>query len=319
MRIRSRAIAPGKFRPLNFPNRLLPYVGLAAANVMLGTVPILVRLAQAEGMPTLSIATLRVLLAVILLAPHLLSRHRSALRALTRRDLRLLALAGLANSLFFVMFFGSLEHTSVLIASVFSGTNPLWVALMEVFILRAALRRHLWIGLGLVLVGGALFALSGGGGAVDLGSSPLLGGGMALLAAVGSGSYYILGRAVRQRVGALVFLWVMLLATLTVLLSIALLSGTPLTGFSVQGYVWVVLLAVGAQIIGQASIAYTLAHLSPTFVSIALQISIIISALLALLLFAEVPQAAQMIASAVIVAGVIRVLMRPAEPVSADR
>ena len=77
---------------------------------------------------------------------------------------------------------------------------------------------------------------------------------------------------------------------------ICLITGTPLAGHTPQAYFWAILMAVGAQIIGQASISYALAHLPPTFISIVIQLSVLISAALALLLFQEVPQALQIAA-----------------------
>jgi drug/metabolite transporter (DMT)-like permease len=290
---------------------LLPALAMIAANLTLATVPILVRLAQGEHMPSMAVATLRLLFAVLLLTPYILNNRRAELRLLTRRDAALISLAGFSSAMFFVFFFSSLEHTSVLIASVFSGTSPLWVALAEVVVLRSVLRRNIWIGLALVLAGSALFAFSGGGAAVALGSNPALGGAMAVVAAMTTAGYMLPARTVRRRLSALVFLWLMLLVALVVMLIICLVTGTPLAGHTAKAYFWIILMAVGAQIIGQASISYALAHLPPTFISIVTQLSVIISAALALLLFQEVPQPLQIAASVVIVAGVLRVITIP--------
>jgi drug/metabolite transporter (DMT)-like permease len=293
------------------PKSLLPAAAMIAANLTLATVPILVRLAQAEHMPTMAIATLRLLFAVLLLTPYILNTRRAELSRLTRGDAALIVVSGFSTAMFFVFFFSSLEHTSVLIASVFSGTSPLWVALAEVFVFRTVLRRNLWIGLALVLAGSALFAFSGGGTAVALGDNPVLGGGLAVVAAMTNAGYMLPARAVRRRLSTLVFLWLMLLVALAIMLIICLMTQTSLIGYSIQSYFWVGLMAVGAQIIGQASISYALAHLPPTFISIVIQLSVIISAGLALLLFQEMPQPLQIAASVVIVFGVLRVILRP--------
>lgn len=290
-------------------NSLLPALAMIAANLTLATVPILVRLAQAEHMPTMAVATLRLLFALLLLTPYVLSTRRAELSRLTRRDMALIAVSGFSTAMFFVFFFTSLEHTSVLIASVFSGTSPLWVALAEVIVFHTVLRRHIWIGLALVLAGSALFTFSGSG--VALGDNPLLGGALAVIAAMTNAGYMLPARTVRRHLSALTFLWLMLLVALAVVLLICVITGTALTGYSTESYFWVVLMAVGAQIIGQASISYALAHLPPTFISIVIQLSVIISAGLALLLFQEVPQPLQIAASVVIVIGVLRVILRP--------
>ncbi|MBZ0300968.1 MAG: DMT family transporter [Anaerolineae bacterium] len=301
------------------PKSTLPYLAIIAANFGLATVPICVRLAQGEHMPSLTIATLRLLLAAVLLAPYILSRHRDELRSLTRKEMALIGIAGFSSAMFFILYFNALEYTSVLISSVFTSTAPLWVALLEVVVLKGVLRRNLWIGLVLVLLGSALFAISGSGAAVTLGNNPVLGGAMSLIAAVASGAYLIAGRVVRRRLSALVFLWLMLLVAVTVALIFSLLTGTTLTGYGVQGYLWVVVMTLGAQIVAQSSISYSLAHLSPTFVSISTQVSIILSTIVALLLFQEVPQPLQILASLVMLAGVFRVVYTPRPSVQTAR
>lgn len=291
--------------------RKLPYAAVILGSVMLGTVPIFVRLAQAEGVPTLAVSTMRLGFGAALLAPVVLLRHRDSLLRLTRRELALSALAGISTTLFFFLFFGALEFTSVLIAGVLSTTNPLWVAFMEVGLLRTRLNRSVWIGLFTVLAGSVLFGLSGMGEGITLGSSPLLGGAMALLAAWGSGAYFLMGRVVRSRVPALVFLWVALLSGSLFALAIIALTRTPLLGYGAAGYVWILLMTLCAQIVGQVAIIYSLAYLQATLATIIIQFSVIISAVLAVFIFHEHPQPLQLVASAVILFGVTRVLVTP--------
>ena len=289
----------------------LPYLAITVGILMLATTPILVRLAQQEGLPSLAIANLRLIFAVTLLAPWVLGRYHAEIRALTRQELALIVVAGITIALFFVFFFNALTYTSVLIAGVLNGTNPLWVALMEMALLKGRLNRHVWLGLLLALAGSALFAVSGADSGVDVGENPLLGGGLALLAAFMAAAYYIIGRRVRARVSALPFLWLALVTGTITALSFALLTRTALTGYSVSGYLWVLLLTLGPQIMGQICIAWSLAHLTPTLVAIALQSANILSAVPAFFIFHEEPEALQILASAIILAGVMRVIVRP--------
>lgn len=214
---------------------------------MLATTPILVRLAQHEGLPALTVANLRLLSAVTLLAPFALGGYRAEMRQLTRRELVLIGLGGMAIALFYMFFFSSLAYTSVLISGVLTGTNPLWVALMEIAFLKSRLTRNLWLGLALALAGSALFALAGNG-TLDTGDQPLLGGALALVAAVMTAVYYVVGCRVRARVSALPFLWLVLMTGAVMALLIAALTHTALTGYRAQGYVGALLLTFGPQI-----------------------------------------------------------------------
>lgn len=287
-----------------------PWLAVIVGTLMLATVPIIVRQAQAEHMPSLSIAALRLMFGALILTPYVLARHATELRQLTRREFGLMALAGIGTTLFFVFFFSSLTLTSVLIAGVMTATNPLWVAFMEVAFLKNRLNRNIWVGLALVLVGSALFSLAGLGGGIELGTNPLMGGLLALLAAGGTATYFTLGRVVRARVSAFVFVWVALLAGSIFATFMLVLTQSALTGFSTQGYIWVLLMTLGAQVIGQVSLIYALAHIPATRVAIVLQFSVVISAVLAVFAFQEQPDPLQIVASVVILAGVIRVIVR---------
>ena len=290
---------------------IFPLLALLLTSVMLATVPIFTRLAQGEGLPTLAIATLRLLMAVILLTPYVLARYRDDLRRIQRRDLILIGLAGLCTTMFFVFFFNAIAHTTVLIAAVMNGTSPLWAVLVEVLILKVMFRRSVWIGLVLVLAGSILYAFPAGDTALTPGDNPILGGGLALMAALVNASYVLLVREIRRHVAILPFLWLMLVAALSIALVFALITQTPLTGFEPQGYLWVLLMTLCAQIIGHASLAYALTHVPATLGALTTQLAVIFSAGMALVLFQEVPHPLQIIASVGILAGVALVIFQP--------
>ena len=288
--------------------RWLPYLVLAAALVIMSLGAIFVRLAQAEHMPSLVIATLRYGCAVLLLSPYVLLHDRAEIKRLTRRDGLFIGLAGAAFSFALFSFFTSLENTTVLISNLFTNTSPLYVALMEVLILKTLLSRQAWLGIIMALAGGALFALAGLGSGETLGANPLAGVALALGSALLSSVYYIVGRLVRPRVSTPVYLWLMLLVGFVILLVITLVTSTPLTGYAAKGYVWVLLVTITGQLLGQAMLIYCLAHLPATFVSVSMLGQVILSAVLAFIVFKEAPGPVQIVASGVILAGVMTVI-----------
>ena len=297
--------------PALLPKTALPYLAVMTTGLMLATVPILVRMAQAEQVPSLTIASLRVAMAVLILSPHALRHHRHEMRHLGRRDLTLISVAGLCGALFFVFFFNSLAHTSVLIASVLNGTQPLWVAVMEVVLLRTLLRRRVWMGLALVLAGTTLFVIPTEGSGIALGDQPVLGGALALLAALVGACHFIAGREVRRRVSTMTYLWLSLVVALLISLGFVLAAGDAIIGFAPSAYLWILLMAIGAQVIGHFALAYALAHIPATLAAIISQSSVIISGLLALALFQEYPQPLQLVASLLILMGIALVILQP--------
>lgn len=266
------------------------------------TAAIFIRYAQGEGLPSLIIAAGRLTLAALLLTPFALRAHRAELAALQRGDLLLGAASGFFLAIHFATWIASLEYTSVLISVVFVSTSPLWVALLELFFLKVRLGALVWVGLVIALVGGV--AIGAASGLSDVGSSPVLGGGLALAGAVAIAVYLVIGRKLRAKLSLLPYIWVVYGFAALFLIAFVTLAGLPITGYSPNGLIWIVLLALVPQLVGHSSFNYALRYLPATFISIATQMEPIASAALALIIFREQPTEVQIIGSLAILAGV---------------
>ncbi|MBZ0301039.1 MAG: DMT family transporter, partial [Anaerolineae bacterium] len=198
-----------------------------------------------------------------------------------------------------------LELTSVLISVVLVTTSPLWAALLERLFLKAHLTRLVVAGLILAVAGGILIGLPGSGSALTLGSSPLFGSLLALGGAVAVAVYLVIGRSVRPKLPLLPYIWLVYgTAALFALLAV-LLTGSQVAGYRPQGYLLLLAVALFPQLIGHSSFNYALKHLSATYVGVASQLEPVSSAVLALIVFNEVPGPVQLGGSVVILIGVL--------------
>ena len=266
--------------------------------------PILIRLAQSEGMSSLAIVAGRQIISTLFLTPLILHRYRHELHLLSRRDLIFGALAGIVMAVRFVIMFEAFNNTSVLITGVFSGSGPLWVALIEVVVLKATFNQYIWIGVFLAIAGGIIIAIAGFDGGTSLGNSPALGALYALTGAFLSAFYLNFGRAARGHISFWPYLWlVFAFAALTSIIAM-IATHTPFTGYSPQAYLWLFILTITAQLIAHGAMNFALGYVSATFVSIAAQLSTVISAIAAFLVFGELPGPIQIIGSAIIILGV---------------
>jgi drug/metabolite transporter (DMT)-like permease len=152
---------------------------------------IFARIAQHENVPTIVIVAFRLTVGALVLTPFVMRRYRDQLYRLRRKDILFTAFAGFWFAIHLTSGFASLEHTSVLVSSVVGGTIPLWIALLEVFFLKARLNQTMWLGLGVTLVGGIIIALAGSHD-TSLGNNPMLGSLLSLMAA-GAGAVYAIG------------------------------------------------------------------------------------------------------------------------------
>jgi drug/metabolite transporter (DMT)-like permease len=290
-------------QPLIIAQRRI-YAILALGVLAASCAAIFIRFAQADGMPSPVIAAGRLTLSALLLTPFVLMRHRNALDKLGARDLALAAGAGFFLAIHFAAWIASLEYTSVLISVIFVSTSPLWVALLEFIFLRARFERLMIAGLGIALIGGVVIGLAGDPNA-DMGSAPVLGGGLALLGAVAIAIYLVIGRNLRAKLVLLPYIWLVYGFAALFLIALVIIGGQSVTGYAPTTYIWVLILALVPQLIGHSSFNYALKYLSATLISIAGQMEPLASAILALIIFRELPAPLQIVGSAAVLIGVI--------------
>jgi drug/metabolite transporter (DMT)-like permease len=279
------------------------YLVLLMGVIAVSLAAIFIRFAQAEGVPSLLIAFSRLGLAALALTPFTLSRYWAELRRLRRLDILLAGASGFWLAVHFATWITSLELTSVLVSTVLVTTTPLWAAVLEWIFLKARLSQWIIIGLIVALVGGVLIAFADPGES-NLGRSPLAGAMLALSAAVAMAIYLTIGRRLRGSLSLLPYIWLVYGCAAVILLIVVALSGIPVTGYSSEGYLWLVVLALVPQLIGHSSFNFALKYLPATYISIATQMEGIGSAIAAFFLFQEVPLPLQIVGSIALLLGV---------------
>ncbi len=284
-------------------NNHTPYFALLAVIFAAATGPIAIRATQNAGVPSLFIIATRLIFTSLVLAPIVLKNDWATLKTLRRRDWLLLIAAGTVFAINLLLLFFALEYTSVLITTVMRRTSPLWVIWLEVIFLNTVFTRRVWWGLLLTLAGSIVVVL-GSGVAVEAGSQPILGAGLALLGSVSMGLYLLLGRFLRHKLSWLTYSWLVFAVAAFVVTLILFLSKTPVTGYSSKGYLWILLVTLITQFVGHIPINITLRYFPATYLSVIMQTAVIASAILAFFLFHEIPTLWQMIGSVTIMGGV---------------
>lgn len=288
-------------KPTHVPSQvwLVLLAGIAAVSFA----SIFIRYAQAEGVPSLVIAAGRLLVASLVLLPVIVMRHLADIARLVGRDWVLICISGFFLAIHFAAWVTSLEYTAVLISVVLVTSGPIWVALLEAIFLKARIGRWVVIGIAIAVFGGVIIGIPGGEGTV-LDRGALIGGGLALLGAITVSVYVVIGRELRPHVAIIPYIWLVYSFAAVLLLIVVFLTGTPVTGYSTQGYLWILIMGLVPQLIGHSSFNYALGYLPATLVSIATQVEPIGSAIAAFVLFNEVPTWAQLAGSLVLLIGV---------------
>ena len=269
-----------------------------------GLTPIAIRVTQGEGMPSLVIVFIRLWLTTLALAPLLWTRYRRELARVTPRQWLLSAIAGFWLSINLLMLFMALEYTSVLMTSIIRRTSPIWIVLPEILIFGVIFSRRFWLSLVATMIGVALVA-AGGLSAIQAGSDPLLGAAIALFGSLCFGIYLLIGRQLNNVMPPLLYSFAVFFSAALVTSVFVGLTGTPVTGYPVNGYLWSIVVAILAQVLGHISMNLALQYYTATAMAIVLQVGVVVSAVFALVFFGEVPSMLQVAGSALVVYGVV--------------
>lgn len=287
-------------------------IGLAILAAAL--TPITIRYTLAEGVPSIFIVAARLVLASVILGPLVLHRYSAELRALTRRDLILAFAAGFWLAINLILLFKALEYTTVLVTSVLRRTTPLWIIGPEIIFFGAVFTRRVWVGMAITILGGLFIGLGSAGGGLGLGSAPLTGAVMAVFGAGCVGFYMLIGRQLSRKLSSLTYSWLVFTCAAVVMIVFVVVTHTPVFGYSLNGYIWVLIVTFIAQFVGHISINTGLSYFQATTISLILQMTVVGDGLLAFLFFREIPAPLQLLGSALVMVGVILATIRRKKP-----
>ncbi|CAN5177827.1 DMT family transporter [soil metagenome] len=234
--------------------------------------------------PFLGIAFWRNAIGAALLWPVAGTRYRAELRGLSGRQWRLCLLSGAFLAAHFCAWLPSVTLTSVAASTALVCTTPIWTALAA----RLAgnpVPGRVWLGLALALGGIALVT----GVDVTVSREALLGDLLALIGGILAAGYVLLGSLVRATVSTTTYVTVCY-STCAVLVAVAaLVSGTPLVGYSGRDWLLILAITLAAQMLGHTLFNRVVSTVGPTVVGLAILIEVPGAGLLAFVLLGQVP------------------------------
>lgn len=289
---------------------LRPYLGVGFGVVTCSTAATLIRLAQANA-HSLVIAAWRLTLATLILTPIVLVTRRSELRGLTRREWGSALASGVLLAIHFATWISSLAYTSVAASVVLVTTYPIFVGLASHLLLRERVSRGMVTAILVATAGSVLIGV----GDLGEGTHQLWGDVLALMGAISGAGYFLIGRQLRARLSLLAYVYPVYGTAAVVLVLIMLVSGLPTIPQQAETWLWLVLTALGPQLLGHSSLNWALHYLSATYVTIATLGDPIGSTLLAWWLLGERPSLWAVVGGALILAGIAIAshIERPAE------
>ncbi|MDR0764170.1 MAG: DMT family transporter [Synergistaceae bacterium] len=235
--------------------------------------------------PPLVKSAYRVGIAAALVVPFALVFYRHEYLRLSRREIFLNVLSGVFLAAHFASWITSLDYTSVASSVILVNTIPIWTAIFNLVFGVARPGRTMWFSVFLSVIGAAIV----GYGDMSFDRSALYGDALAVAGGAAAAAYIICGREVRGKLGLVPYIALCYGTAAAILWAVVLVMGYPVTGFSAVTWGAFAGSALMSQLLGHSSYNWALGHFSSGFVSIMLLGEPIGSAILAYILFREIP------------------------------
>lgn len=268
---------------------------------------IFIRLADA---PAIAVAFWRSALGVGVLLPLAMVRRERVPRG---RPLWIGLASGLALGAHFAFWISSLDYTSVSASVVLVTTQPVFVAIFAYLLFGEKTSPLSFAGILVAISGTAVIAQDG-----SIGSAALLGNALALIGAVMVAVYFLIGRSQRSGgVAVLPYVIVVYSSASVTLLVVALISGTPLLGYSGETWFWLWCLTLGPQIMGHTVFNWALRYVEASILAGTILAEPVVASFLAWVVLSEKPGTATVIGGAIILTGLYLLLWgrhAPPEP-----
>lgn len=272
------------------------YLALAAGVLALSFSAMFVRWAEAPGPVT---AFYRMFFSVFLLLPFFAPRVKGN-PSIGRSAILFPLLAGAFTACDLGLWTTALDYTTVSNATLLGNTSPLWVALGAWLVFRQSLPRRFWIGLLLALSGAALIL------GTDFLLHPRFGIGdvMAIFTGFFYGLYFLFTEKSRAHFDSVSHIWLVGVGASLTLFVINLALGHPLGGFPTQTWLIFLTTAFVSQLIGYMAMAYAQGHLPASVVAPTMILQPVLSTLLAIPFFGEIPTPWQFLGGTIALAGI---------------
>ena len=251
--------------------------------------------------PSAVTAAWRLLWTVVLMTPVVIGKKtvRAEFRQTNRKTVLLSSLSGLFLAIHFVLWFESLQHTSVASSATIVCTEVIWVSLGFWLFLKGKLSGKAVAIIGVTFLGSVLIAW-----ADSASNAHLYGDILSLLSAVAVAVYMLIGRVVRKDASTTVYTYLVYSACAAVLVVTCFVQGQGLLDYGISAVIVGLLLAIFSTILGHSIFSWCLKFFSPSFVSASKLCEPVVAAILAGFLFGEQIRPLQLVGGVLILGGV---------------
>lgn len=274
-----------------------PYLAVIIGAISVSTSAIFVKLATQA--PAAIIANYRLLIAIIIMLPIIIVKHRHEFKAIDRKNWIYSTFAGIFLAAHFILWFESLNYTSVASSVVLVTLQPIFAFLGTYLFFKERFSPGAVISMLIALFGS--FIISWGD--FQISGMALLGDLLAILGAITITIYFLFGQRVRKQLSLMTYTFIVYSISSITLLIYNFVLENPFLGYPIDHW-WIFLaLAIIPTFFGHTLFNWALRWLSTSTISMGIIFEPVGATILAYLIFGERVSAWQWLGGTIILAG----------------
>lgn len=246
------------------------------------------------------IAFYRMLFSVVIMLPVFLKNYTQELKELTKRDWGFSAIAGIFLAFHFILWFESLNYTSVASSTVLVTLQPLFAFVGTYLFFKEKISIQTLVAGSIAIIGSVLISW----GDFKISGDAFYGDILALIACALITGYLLFGQDVRKRISLITYTMVVYSISALTLFFYVLLKGESFGPYPMIDWVWFLLLAIIPNLLGHTLFNWSLKWVSTNVISIAILFEPIGAAILAWYVFGEYLTFLQVLGGSIVIVGI---------------
>ncbi|MFY4775326.1 DMT family transporter [Metabacillus sp. RGM 3146] len=283
-------------------NHFYPYAALIIGVLSVSASAIFVKLSSSPAPVT---AFYRMFLSVLILMPLFLLKSIKEIKLLTKKDWLFTILAGVLLAVHFILWFESLQYTSVASSVVLVTLQPLFAFIGTYFFFKEKLSAGGILSSILTIIGSMIISW----GDLKVSGEALFGDMLALAACLMVTAYLLFGQEVRKRHNLTLYSGLVYGISAATLLIYCLLFSYPLVPAERTDWFYFVLLAVFPNLLGHSLFNWALKWISTNTISVAILFEPVGAVILACIFLQEIITLTQIIGGSIIMTGILWFLL----------
>ncbi|NRD76253.1 DMT family transporter [Bacillus sp. BRMEA1] len=276
-----------------------PYAVLALGVLSVSASAIFVKLCSA---PSGVIAFYRLFFTVIFMLPLFLKKHQiRELKLIKRKDWLFSTVAGILLAFHFILWFESLNYTSVASSTVLVTLQPIF-AFVGTFLFFKEKLTSMAIISGIVAVAGSIIISWGD---FRISGTALFGDFLALVACALVTGYLLFGQTARKRITLITYTFIVYFMSTITLYLYTIVSGESLLPERNSDWIYFILLAIFPNLLGHSLFNWSLKWLSASTISMAILFEPVGATILAYLLLHENVALTQIFGGIIVISGIL--------------